>query len=391
MKKTILASAVLLALGANSYAQQDKLITHFIYDKMSLNPGSTGLDDGICGTMIYRNQWDKVNGAPNSAVFNVEANMNRYFPGGLGISFFHDAIGFSRQNNLLLNYSYPLQIQGAGVLGIGIGVGIVNFGMNPDWVPPTTNPDNSLPTGFSATNLDLNFGLYFKGNNDYYVGLSSTHLNESLLKQTVGVIDQQYQTARHYYLMGGKKFRGIGNGDIDAQVLMRTDLVKFSSDISVRYIYDDKLYGGTGDDLFGRSTDLSDSRQSLFNKDKENDNKNLEWYSYKIPWDLRLAYSVTYNNSNRQNEIQSHSVMASGNFELAPRWKVGFSSGYDFKQKGVTFTQFRFERDLESWRMSFNWVPYGPNAYWGFFIGITSSVLSDIKWEKRNVPDRVFR
>jgi len=244
MKKTILASAILLALGANSYAQQDKLITHFIYDKMSLNPGSTGLDDGICGTMIYRNQWDKVNGAPNSAVFNVEANMNRYFPGGLGFSFFHDAIGFSRQNNLLLNYSFPLEIQGAGTLGMGIGVGIVNFGMNPDWVPPTTNPDNSLPTGFAATNLDLNFGLYFKGLNDYYVGLSSTHLNESLLKQTVGVIDQQYQTARHYYLMGGKKFRNIGNGDVDVQMLMRTDLVKFSADINARYIWRDIAYGG---------------------------------------------------------------------------------------------------------------------------------------------------
>lgn len=244
MKKTVLASAILLALGANSYAQQDKLITHFIYDKMSLNPGSTGLDEGICGTMIYRNQWDKVNGAPNSAVFNVEANMNRYFPGGVGISFFHDAIGFSRQNNLLLNYSYPLEIQGAGTLGIGVGVGIVNFGMNPDWVPPTTNPDNSLPTGFAATNLDLNFGLYFKGNNDYYVGLSSTHLNQSLLTQTVGVIDQQYQTARHYYLMGGKKFNNIGNGDVDVQMLMRTDLVKFSADINARYIWNNIAYGG---------------------------------------------------------------------------------------------------------------------------------------------------
>ncbi|WP_333809019.1 putative LPS assembly protein LptD [Flavobacterium sp.] len=149
--------------------------------------------------------------------------------------------------------------------------------------------------------------------------------------------------------------------------------------------------GGTGDDLFGRSVDLSDSRQSLFDKDKEENNKNLEWYSYKIPWDLRLAYSVTYNNTNRQNEIQSHSLMASGNIELAPRWKVGFSSGYDFKQKGVTFTQLRFERDLESWRMSFNWVPFGTNTYWGFFIGISSSIFSDIKYEKRQLPDRVFR
>jgi lipopolysaccharide assembly outer membrane protein LptD (OstA) len=149
--------------------------------------------------------------------------------------------------------------------------------------------------------------------------------------------------------------------------------------------------GGRSDDLFGRGVDLSDSRQSLFDKDKEGSSKDLEWYNTKVPWDLRLAYSVNYNNSNRQNEIDSHSLMASGNFELAPRWKVGFSSGYDFKQNGFTFTQLRFERDLESWRMSFNWVPFGQNTYWGFFIGITSSIFSDIKHEKRQLPDRVFR
>ena len=152
--------------------------------------------------------------------------------------------------------------------------------------------------------------------------------------------------------------------------------------------------GGTGDDLFGTSTDLSDSRQSLFKKDDEEvgekTTSNDEWYATKLPWDLRLAYSVTYNNSNRQSEISSNSLMASGNIELAPRWKVGFSSGYDFKQQGVTFTQLRFERDLESWRMSFNWVPIGTNTYWGFFIGISSSILSDIKWDKRQIPDRVF-
>ena len=153
-----------------------------------------------------------------------------------------------------------------------------------------------------------------------------------------------------------------------------------------------KQNGGTGDDLFGRNTDLSDTRQSLFDKDDKNkEEKNMEWYNTKLPWDLRLAYSVTYNNSNRQNEISSHSLMASGNIELAPRWKVGFSSGYDFKQKGITFTQLRFERDLESWRMSFNWVPFGTNTYWGFFIGISSSVFSDIKYDKRQLPDRVFQ
>ena len=151
--------------------------------------------------------------------------------------------------------------------------------------------------------------------------------------------------------------------------------------------------GGTGDDLFGRSVDMSDSRQSLFNNDDEETTQkstSSEWYATKLPWNLQLAYSVTYNNSNRQNEISSNSLMASGDIELAPRWKVGLSSGYDFKQKGVTFTQLRFERDLESWRMNFNWVPFGTNTYWGFFIGISSSILSDIKYEKRQIPDRIF-
>jgi type IX secretion system PorP/SprF family membrane protein len=248
---------MLILCSLSVKAQQDKLITHFIYDKMSLNPGKTGmgLSNTICASSIYRNQWDKVNGAPNSAVLNVEADLSRFFPGGIGISLYHDAIGFARQNNVALNYSYPLTIGNVGTLGIGLGVGIINYGMNPEWVPPTNTPDNSLPTSFAATNLDLNFGAYFNGK-DFYVGVSSTHLTQSLLEQdSQAGFSQSYQTARHYYLMGGKKFDDIMGGTIDAQVLMRTDMVKFSADINARYIYDfgnSKLgYGG----LTVRTTD----------------------------------------------------------------------------------------------------------------------------------------
>ena len=147
-RKLLVFSAFALFTGVTAFAQQDKLVTHFMYDKMSLNPGSTGINEGICATTLYRNQWDKVNGAPNSAVLNVEANLTRFFPGGVGISFYHDAIGFTRQNNVLLNYSFPIQIQGVGILGVGAGVGITNVGMNPLWVPPTNAPDPTLPVGF---------------------------------------------------------------------------------------------------------------------------------------------------------------------------------------------------------------------------------------------------
>jgi len=107
-----------------------------------------------------------------------------------------------------------------------------------------------------------------------------------------------------------------------------------------------------------------------------------------MPWDISLRYGLGYSNTNRENEISSNSLQFSGNVEFSPKWKLGFSSGYDFKNKGITFTNLSFERDLDSWRMSFNWVPFGTNTTYYFFIGVKSSVLSDLKYDQRKVPDK---
>jgi lipopolysaccharide assembly outer membrane protein LptD (OstA) len=147
--------------------------------------------------------------------------------------------------------------------------------------------------------------------------------------------------------------------------------------------------GGRTDDLFGRAVDMADQRKSLFDKNKNDNDSDL--YNLDIPWDIQFAYSLTYGNNNRQNQIVTNSLMVNGNIDITPRWKVGASTGYDFANKGVTFTQLRFERDLLSWRMSFNWVPLGYNSSWGFFIGIKSGALSDIKWDKRSLPEQRLR
>ncbi len=144
--------------------------------------------------------------------------------------------------------------------------------------------------------------------------------------------------------------------------------------------------GGRPDDLFGEAADIYSGE--IYEEDDKIE-RNVEWYNYTIPWDMRLAYTITYGNNQRQNEISSQSLMLSTNLELAPRWTVGVSSGYDFKNQGVTLTQFRFQRDLESWQMSFNWTPIGSiNTAWYFFIGIKSSILSDIKYDKRRESDK---
>ncbi len=139
--------------------------------------------------------------------------------------------------------------------------------------------------------------------------------------------------------------------------------------------------GGREDDLFGTNTDFSDRRESQFS-DKEEEEEFKGFFKSVIPWDMTFAYQLTYSNDRREKKISGNSLMVSMNTDLTPKWKIGASTGYDFVQKGVTFTQLRFERDLLSWRMDFNWSPFGNNSFWGFFIGIKAGVLSDIKWEK---------
>jgi lipopolysaccharide assembly outer membrane protein LptD (OstA) len=144
--------------------------------------------------------------------------------------------------------------------------------------------------------------------------------------------------------------------------------------------------GGREDDLFGTNPTLNDNRKSQFDgSEGEGTDVISEFFRSKLPWDMTFAYSLTYGNNNREKQITGNSIMISANADLTPKWKAGISTGYDFVQKGVTFTQLRFERDLLSWRMDFNWTPFGTNANWGFFIGIKSGVLSDLKFEKRSL------
>ena len=149
--------------------------------------------------------------------------------------------------------------------------------------------------------------------------------------------------------------------------------------------------GGRPDDLFGDTIGMGNETNR--GEEEEEDEEKTKYPSYraKIPWSMRFTYSLTYSNSRNQNDFTNNSLMFSGDIELTPKWKVGGSSGFDFKNHGFTYTQLRFNRDLDSWKLDFSWVPFSNRASWNFFIGISSGLLSDIKYEKNREPDRRLR
>ena len=128
--------------------------------------------------------------------------------------------------------------------------------------------------------------------------------------------------------------------------------------------------------------------------DKKTDTKEekeAKLYHAEIPWNVSFVYSTSYNNNGYSTVgIQSHTVGFSGSLEPSPKWKIGFSSGYDFLEKDLSYTRLNFSRDLDSWKINFNWVPFGANTSYTFFIGVKSSLLSDLKWDKVKPADKVL-
>ena len=187
---------------------------------------------------------------------------------------------------------------------------------------------------------------------------------------------------------GGSLVR-LTSGNINMSYSLSSETFKSNNedDSEQRAINESVRSGGRADDLFGKPQDFADRVLTGSEETKDDDNS---FYNYKIPWSLRLAYAVNYSNTQRQNEIASHSLMFSGDIELSPRWTVGASSGYDFKNQGFTYTQLRFERDLLSWRMNFSWIPFSSRSSWNFFIGIKSSLLKDLKYDKRKQADKTL-
>jgi lipopolysaccharide assembly outer membrane protein LptD (OstA) len=138
---------------------------------------------------------------------------------------------------------------------------------------------------------------------------------------------------------------------------------------------------------------LDEDRNSLIKPPELEDKKEekstkSDLYITEIPWTLNLRHSLTYLNNFQQREISNNSIMASASVGLTPKWNINISSGYDFKNKGITYTNLGINRDLDSWEMNISWIPFGYRESWYFFIGVKSGLLRDLKYDKRREPDK---
>jgi len=122
-------------------------------------------------------------------------------------------------------------------------------------------------------------------------------------------------------------------------------------------------------------------------------NQDIPYTDFKIPWNLRLNYNYVINNNfdkATQTYIPKTTQTASlnGSFSLTKNWKITASSRYDFSANKFISANLSIYRDLHCWEMSFTTIPFGTWKSYTFRINIKSSVLKDLKYEKRKEINR---
>ncbi len=108
-----------------------------------------------------------------------------------------------------------------------------------------------------------------------------------------------------------------------------------------------------------------------------------QFVDFNIPWNFNLNYVYNHNRSNPYRYTEVQTLNFSGDFSLTQKWKIGFNSGYDFGQKNLSMTTFNLYRDLHCWEFRFDWMPFGDRRYFAFALNAKSSVLQDLKLNRR--------
>jgi len=245
MKMKKLLIALILAAGIqNVKSQQDYQFTHYMFDNLSFNPGYAGLNNSICGTILFREQWSGFDGNPTTGLLNVHAPV-QMLRGGVGLTYLNDQLGFETNNIARLSYSYHKGI-GIGILGIGISAGIVQKSLKPDWITPSGlswEQDDAIPrTSADSPNAsgvapDFNLGLFYK-TNQIYVGLSTTHLGG--LEMT----DLNIKNVHHYWITAGYNYDITTDFKLRPSLLVKSDAASTILDVNVNVLYRNMLWAG---------------------------------------------------------------------------------------------------------------------------------------------------
>ncbi len=234
---------IIFLIPISCIGQQDPLSGLYWNNYAHYNPATSGLENQYDGYVSYRNQWQGVNGAPVTLFANANTCLKEHH--GLGINYIYDKIGFTASQILNANYNYQFLLKNEQKLSLGAAAGIDMWTLNPEWIPPQTLNDPTLPGAQTNYYPNFNAGIAYLSK-AIYVGAGFNHLNQSRSGEVyIRMLHSYFHT--RFKLALGPQSDFNKRAYICISGILRTDWIKSAADFDVRVVLlKNRLWVGGG-------------------------------------------------------------------------------------------------------------------------------------------------
>lgn len=207
--RKILIIACLAFASATVNAQQDVLLSQYMFNHLLVNPAYAGSHDYMMATLLYRNQWVKWDNAPTTEVATLHGPLGGTKL-GWGAAISHDHEGVTDRTDFYLNLAYHLKVSSRLKLGLGLRGGLSYWvRKNSDLVYWDQNDPKFAGDKTSHILPNVGAGLYLYSKR-FYAGISAPEVlsydpDKSLSVNSDELKEVPHQV-RHYFMTTGVAF-----------------------------------------------------------------------------------------------------------------------------------------------------------------------------------------
>lgn len=193
---------VFLLAGIRCLAQQDPMYSQYMFNGLLINPAYAGSHEAMSATILYRNQWQNIPGAPKTGTLTLDAPLKSEKV-GLGLNLLVDKIGITRKTGIMGAYSYKIKFK-ESVLAAGLQMGY-NF-VTSDYTSVQYSEngnqyDDAFMQDIHEKYPSFGMGLYYYTNR-FYAGLSIPEFGSFFFGKPSYKLDQSV----HYFFTSGYVF-----------------------------------------------------------------------------------------------------------------------------------------------------------------------------------------
>lgn len=210
MRKIFLAILFISSTGSYLLAQQEAQTSMYLYNGLYLNPAYAGSRDALNATVMYRDQWLKIPGAPQTASVGIHSPLNNDHL-ALGLLYSYDQIGVTKTNSIDVDFAYRIIVGHKKDihLSFGISAGFQNYSANLSGVATTDANDPSF-VGNNQNRWLPNVGAgFYVYNSKFFAGISAPYILANRLNGPASAFATSTNIARQYQnllVTGGYNF-----------------------------------------------------------------------------------------------------------------------------------------------------------------------------------------